>query len=233
MPIEKRRSCGFRKIGRLYLVGEGIGIPCDRLPVVLKPCDCCGHMPIQNRTVSKLHRKYLGGQHLILRKAIDGERRLAPCSCEPICPVCYPDKIPKRKLMDGHYIALMWVGSRYYTPRTFVQEADEMGVCKAINQLPKGLVLGKTWIFLAHPKVPIYMDPEYLKALEGWKLGEEVREKLVPEPPEKPAIFYAFTPKRVEMLLPESECTTEKLKECTERGITIIPVPENQLKEHR
>lgn len=24
-----------------------------------------------------------------------------------------------------------------------------------------------------------------------------------------------------------------KLKECTERGITIIPVPENQLKEHR
>lgn len=135
--------------------------------------------------------------------------------------------------MDGEYIALMWVGSRYYTARSFAQEADEMGVCKAINQLPKGLVLGKTWIFLAHPKVPIYMDLEYLEALEGWKLGEEARDKLAPVPPEKPAIFYAFTPKRVEMLLPEEECTPEKLKECAEKGITVIPVPESQMKAHQ
>jgi len=218
---------------KLYLVGEGIPVSCDRLPFVLKPCECCGHIPIQNRAVSRLHYKYLGGQHFILREAIDGEKRFAPCSCEPICPVCYPDKIPEEKLMDGKYVALMWVGSRYYTPRSFAQEADEMGVCKAINQLPKGLVLGKTWIFLAHPKVPIHMDPEYLKKLEDWKLGEEIRDKLTPIPPEKPAIFYAFTPKRVEMLLPESECIPRKLKECSEKGITVIPIPENQLEKHQ
>lgn len=127
----------------------------------------------------------------------------------------------------------MWVGSRYYTAGSFIQEANEMGVCKAINQLPKGLALGKTWIFLAHPKVTIYRDPEYLEAKENWKLGEEARDKLAPMPPERPAIFYAFTPERVEMLLPKSECTTEKLKEYTEKGITILPVPESEMKDHR
>jgi len=233
MPIEKRRSCGFRKIGKIYLVGEGIFAPCDRLPFVLKPCECCGHVPTQNRGVSRLHRKYLGGQHYVIKEAIDGERRFAPCSCESICPICYPDDIPEDKLIDGEFVCLMWVGSRYYTARSFAREADEMGVCKAINQLPKGLVLGKTWILLAHPEVPIYIDPQYLKALEGWKLGEEARDKLAPVPPERPAIFYAFTPKRVEMLLSESECTPEKLKEYAERGITIIPVPESRLKGHQ
>lgn len=245
MPIEARRGCGYRKVGKLYLMGTGISIPCDRLPYELVPCKCCGWAPTQNRVISRLHRNYfrgtlkkgLGvsvtGQHFVMRKAVDGEIRLAPCDCESFCPICYPDDILEEKLMDSEYIGLMWVGNRYYTSREFVQEANTMGVCKAISQLPKGLILGKTWIFLAHPKVPIYEDPEYLKELGEWKLGEEARDKLAPKPPERPAIFYAFTPQRLEMLLPESECTPDKLRQYTERGITIIPVPESEMKEHR
>lgn len=200
---------------------------------MLKPCECCGHVPTQNRVVSKLHRKYLGGKHYVLREQIDGEKRLSPCSCETFCPLCYPDEILEEKLIDGEYIGLMWVGSRYYTARSFTKEADEMGVCKAINQMPSGVVLGKTWIFLAHPKVSIYMDPEYLDSIANWKLGEEARERLAPVPPEKPAIFYAFTPSRVEMLLPESECTPQKTQELAQKGITVIPVPESEIKDHR
>ena len=31
MASEPKRGCGYRKIGGTYLVGGGIGIPCDRL----------------------------------------------------------------------------------------------------------------------------------------------------------------------------------------------------------
>lgn len=42
MAVEAKRGCGYRKIGGTYLVGGGIGVPCDRLPLALDVCLCCG-----------------------------------------------------------------------------------------------------------------------------------------------------------------------------------------------
>jgi len=32
MAIEPIRGCGFRKVHGLYLVGDAVGLPCDRMP---------------------------------------------------------------------------------------------------------------------------------------------------------------------------------------------------------
>ena len=42
MAVEAKRGCGYRKVGGLYMVGGGVGIPCDRLPFELTVCSCCG-----------------------------------------------------------------------------------------------------------------------------------------------------------------------------------------------
>jgi len=43
MAQESKRGCGYRKVGGLYLVGDGIFVPCDRLPYLLETCPVCGH----------------------------------------------------------------------------------------------------------------------------------------------------------------------------------------------
>lgn len=46
---------------------------------------------------------------------------------------------------------LLWVGwGSYPTIKSFVDEANEMGVSRRISKIPKDLVLGKSRIFLAH-----------------------------------------------------------------------------------
>ena len=200
MPVEGIRGCGYRQVGKLYLVGEGLTVACDRLPFELGECPCCGFRPRHQTGFRWLHRDYLGGDH-------EG------CKDEFPCPVCYPTKLPEERLHEGRF-GFMWVGKRYYTPQSFVKEAGEMGVSKAISQIPKGLVIGETWVLLAHKAVPIYDAGTFENGLAKQ------------EPRKAPAIFYAFVPQRVEMLVWKSEATEERVLELEERGITVIVVPD-------
>jgi len=107
----------------------------------------------------------------------------------------------------------MWVGESFYkTPEDFIKEAEAMGIAKRIPVIPKRLVLGKTWVLLAHKKVPFY--PILEKA-----------EPLRAEPTYKKAIFYAFKPKAIEMLIWRSQAMPKKLTELKKRGITPVIVP--------
>lgn len=127
--IEKERGCGFRKKGGLYLVSDGIGAPCDRLPIALHCCKYCGEGIKQSR----------GFKWIISSLFTD-----APCSgqCEK-CPLNLPDQ----------RMGLLWVGEAFYTtPGHFTREANEIGVSKRISQVPRDFKVGETWIALAHPK---------------------------------------------------------------------------------
>jgi hypothetical protein len=99
----------------------------------------------------------------------------------------------------------MWAGKQYYTPESFIIEAKEKGVCKAIKQIPKGLSINETWIMLAHPEA------------NKFQLAGYPEEK-------KPGIFYAFKPTRVEILLYRHQATDKRLEELKEKGITPILV---------
>jgi len=206
MPIEPKRGCGYRRVGALYLVGDGLAATCDLLPLPITPCPTCHFTIPFTRGFLWIHRDYLGHRSEGHYYSKEG------CKCSNFCPVCYPHQ---NILQDE--AMLMWVGSKFYTPASFVKEAQEMGVSKRIAEIPKGLVLEKTWVLLAHPKVPFY----YENAVDPLRV----------EKSKQPAIFYAFRPQRVEMLIWKSEATAQRLEELKKKGITPIVVPDNE-KEH-
>jgi len=195
--LEPRRGCGYRYVGKLYLVGKGISVGCHRLPLEIPDaCPVCG-------AKIKFHR---GIQRIDFRRIFGGCKEIdKDYPCHITCPVCNP---------PGHGW-LMWVGSKFY-PRTidFVEEAERIGISKAIARLPGDFKLGEDWVYLAHKKA-VRKKVEDKTTLTGYK---EV---------DLPGIFYAFKPERVEMLVRESEATEEKLKELQEKGITPVVVPDD------
>ena len=177
---EPKRGCGFRKISRkgrvfYYLCGSGFSLPCDRLPFRLKVCPVCGSGLKFHRGFQWLSWKDYAGEH-------------NECKCHEKCFVCHPT--------DEKY-GLMWVGERYYTPKSFVLEAERMGVSKLVSALPKDLQIGKTKVLLAHRR--------------AWKNRE-------------PAIFFAFVVRRVEVLVRAEEADEEWVERLRRRGVTVIVV---------
>ena len=215
MAIELIRGCGFRRVGGLYLCGEYIEVPCDRLPMPLTVCPVCGQGIKVSRGFTKINPHRLFGKH---RDCDD--RGPYPCfMCEPKDEPAF----------------IMGVGAGYYkTPEVFLDEATSMGISKRIPFIPKGLELGKTVIYLAHPKAcEVKVAPALQQAMG---ILEEARTKqprlLETERNEKKlGIFCAFIPKRVEKLIWESELTDEKRERLEKRGITPVPIPDGD-KDH-
>lgn len=124
--IEAARGCGYRKPGGMYLVSDGIGKPCCRLPFPLTVCPCCGQGIKQTR-----------GFMWVTAAIFDGDR-----DCEN-CILARP---------RGEF-ALMWVGEKFYkTSAAFSREAIARGVSKRIATIPHKLKIGTTWVLLAHPR---------------------------------------------------------------------------------
>lgn len=206
MSIEPKRSCGFRKIGGLYLVGEGMAAPCDRLPLPLEICPACGGGIHRTRGWTWIQpRRLLSGDHYIDKWIMGGGRVLCP---EDWCPVCRPDNL-------GPRAGLLWVGRAFYPDaEAFTKEAMTLGVSKRIHALPRGMEMGKTWVFLAHP--------------HGATRTIWDQSRMVPTPVRIPGIFYIFRPRAVEKILPESWRTrTETLFQLEKRGITPVFVPDD------
>ena len=115
---EPQRRCGYRKVGGLYLVSDpGSSAPCDRLPMPIVPCPCCGEQPRFHRSIAMIDPFVLWGNHLDLATG----RRC--CETDAMCAPA-----------DRGF--LMWVGNEY-TVENFRQEADRLGVSKRIPAIPK------------------------------------------------------------------------------------------------
>jgi len=200
LPIEPRRGCGYRRVGVLYLVGSGLARPCPNMPLPIKPCPTCGYEPPFYRDYMWISKSYI-----IEMRNLYGN----PEAEDEGCPICDAENI------DMERYGLMWVGRKFYTPESFVEEALKMGVSKAIKRIPKGLVIGKTWVLLAHrDAVRLGVDEE----------GNPITES---------GIFYAFRPLRIELLIYESEADDETLERLKERGITPVIVPDEEREVHR
>lgn len=213
MARERLRGCGYRKVGGVYLVGGGIPVVCDGLPFEVKECNCCGFEPPFFRGFKWISKEYI---NMCIHESHDlneviNTQHAWKCNCYTKCPVCYPYN------NDLEKYGMMWVGERYYTPHTFIKEAENMDVCKRINKIPKDLVLGKTWIILAYKKYKFFNGP---------KFGP-----LESEPEEKPAIFYAFIPQRIELLIWKSQATESYIKQLKKKGITPIIIEDGD-KDH-
>lgn len=228
MAVEAKRGCGFRKVGGIYMVGGGIGIPCDRLPFELTVCSCCGQGIKQARgwtwvDVAKLFQ----GPHVI-EKTPNGD----PCECSSACPLCrHPETMGRA--------GLLWVGEKFYkTPGQFVKEGVELGFSRRIKAVPQGFKIGETWVLLAHAKAVLdaEVDPELLANLKdkiaSGEIPQEFAEQASLKSIEKPGIFYVWLPQRIEKIVLESTRNTEEIKALEKRGITPVFVPDDD-KDHQ
>ncbi len=130
MAIEKKRGCGYRKVGGMYLVCDGAGFGCDQLPFNLEVCPVCSQGIKPSR-----------GFTWIIPNQLFGVKECKATCPIPICPL-------RREERQG----LMWIGGGFYTPEDFIKEANEMGISKRISAVPNGFKLGETWVFMAHKK---------------------------------------------------------------------------------
>jgi len=214
MAIEEIRGCGFRKVGGLYLCGEYISVPCDRLPMPLTVCPVCGQGIKVGRGFTQINPYRLWEVHR------DCEDRFRPCH------LCDPKDEPA-------YIMLVGAGN-YKTPEDFLDEACRVGISKRIPFIPKGLNLGETVVYLAHPKAcEVKVEPALQQAMAIVEESQSKQPRLMEteRKEKKLGIFCAFTPKRVEKLIWESELTEEKREQLEKRGITPVPIPDGD-KDH-
>lgn len=196
--IEPRRGCGYRQLNKLYLVGTGVAILCHRLPLnIPEICPVCRSGVKFSRGWTWINAKELFG---------DCREKDTDNSCHEVgCKICFP---PEK-------VGLMFVGQEY-TPQSFRLEAEQLGVSKAIGAIPKGLELGKTWVYLAHKKA-------------GWRvmIPYESERPLSDNVVDCPAVFHAFVPVRIEMLIKKSDATDEELEKLKNRNITPITVDDD------
>ena len=101
-------------------------------------------------------------------------------------------------------VGLIWVGEKFYpTPRAFLAEAKRMGISRRISAVPKGFMVGETWVLFAHRKVEF--DGELA-----------------------PGIFYLARPERIEKIVTETQARDpEEMGKLRARGIVPVIVPDN------
>lgn len=189
--IEQRRRCGFKQVHKLYLEADPILNECDRT-ILLEVCPTCGHGVKQQRGWNAIRPAAMFGEHG------DG------CTCPPTCLLCSP--------RDGVH-GLLWVGTKFYpSPEDFVIEVASQGVSKAVPCIPHWFELGKTIVYLAHPRCSISKNI-------GLVTETETETK-------RPAVFMAFRPKQFTMLFWESERGSRHVQEIEKRGVVVKYVPD-------
>lgn len=226
MAVEKRRGCGFRKVGGTYLVSEGQGVPCDRLPIRLDVCPVCSHGFKQTRGFTWVDLFGLvGGNHLEESAHTMNATATGPlmveCGDEPWCPLCHHVKAIGKA-------GLLWIGEKFYPkPEDFMREGQDMGFSRRVSAIPRNFKVGETWVMLAHPKT-----------ISEWRElpADPDREQATLENVEKeqvwvPGIFTLWRPTRIEKLFKESDRESDDVKKAVEQGITPVFVPDDD-KDH-
>lgn len=191
--VEGARGCGFRKPGGLYLVAPALSESCPRLPLETHACPTCG-----------------GGIHpargwtWIVPVTLFGLEAHGTRAHSMRCPLGIPGLDPGH---DGVRAGLLWIGESFYpTPRDFIEEAAAMGVSRRIAKVPKGFVVGETFVFMGHRKGKL---PTRLA------IGEESEFR--------PAIVSVFRPTAIEYVVTGDE-TDEELAKLQARGIEPVKV---------
>lgn|SRR5574341_501127 len=240
MAVESKRGCGYRKVGGLYMMGSGLAARCDRMPYRLDRCPTCGNGVKFTRGVTWLQPDFF--------PVHEGCHDHGPC---PVCGYVGADKDGEIPSDDHGPHLLLWIGRAHYSPESYLDESRRLGISRRLSAVPKGLVLGETWVLLAHlDAVPARVGLDGVPACAKCNAD---RSKHIPRPsgelwcpdptgdrpwssyePAKPTsgIFAAFIPDRLELLLKESDATDERREKEAKRNVTVVAVPDDD-KDHQ
>ena len=104
---------------------------------------------------------------------------------------------------------LIWIGEKHYqVPEKFIEEANRMGISRRITALPRGFVLGTTWVFLAHAKGIFNINENPIVY--------------------RPGIFQIYKPTAVEYVMKGDE-SEEEIESMIKRGITPVRIEKEGL----
>jgi len=201
---EKKRGCGWRKVGGKYLVGGETTMGCGRIPIPLTICPCCSHgfKPARGWT-------WVDGDRLI-RAALEGTNCVASAQ---ECSLCIINRILRETVEDREHIkraGLIWIGQKFYpTVEDFDKESREQGICRRLNSIPREFVLGETYVFLAHQKAIV----EYPQEDDG----------SIGEPEYTNGIFKVWKPTSIEIVVDGTE-PDEIIEGYLEQGLTPVIV---------
>lgn len=197
MAVEAKRGCGYRVVGGLYLVCDGKGRACGRFPIELKACPTCGGGVRQSRGWTWIEPANLFAETDCFRNLYN-------------CDVCPLSDLSSTQYTGLERSGLIWIGKAHYpTPDHFDLEAETMGISRRISAVPKGFVVGRTWVFLAHPE-----------AVSGF--GEGGEQVMLP------AVVKAFRPTAIEKIVTETQAQDEEeMDKLKRRGITPFAVPDS------
>jgi hypothetical protein len=217
MRISKEgpRGCGYRNPGGLYLVSDGAGEVCSKLPIRLEVCPCCGQGIKPNRSWT-----WLEPNGLIKPEAHGDDFHSAHCPLSTGVDRC----------------GLIWIGGQYYpTPASFIDEAKRMGISRRIVAVPRGFEVGD-YVFLAHreadwdpcPDCGDSQHPGKEVLTTGTKMLPRIEHVDCPTCKGKAklpvqAIFYVFRPDRIEYVVTGKE-SKKKLGGLLKRGIEPVEV---------
>lgn len=231
---EEARGCGFRKGGGIYLVNDGAGRGCGRMPIPLHSCPTCsqGFKPargwtwVDGKAILETAPACRHAEPLVQERPDGIIRAHINLEVPPECSAC-----PFSGLKEER-VGLLWVGGKFYeTAEEFTREAVRMGISRRISQIPKELVVGQTWIWLAHRKVMPAVHDEICPEFEANKhnllmlasLPKDVVPTCTCEAEMTPGIFHAFVPTRIEYVVKGDE-TEEDLDALEKRGLTLVKV---------
>lgn len=213
MAVEKERECGYRTQYSLYLVGKFLNfVECDRLPLTIPKCKCCGNEITFNRSIKQINPFKLFGNHereiVEIHEISITVRGLEPGMTVKGCRdradfMCMPPE------SDVH--GLMYVGKQYYSVPSFVEEVKEMGFSKKIPFMPKWLKNNESILYLARQDVTD-------------KKGYHPKKGLVKED----VIFMTVLMTGIEYILPETERDNKELmSRLVYNGVTPVFVPDD------
>ncbi len=203
MAVETKRGCGYRFVGGMYLVGEAVGIPCDRLPVALDICPTCGAGIRRSR----------GFTWVDVAALVQGPHVQNGTVCAEGFRGCTFCADPESMGRAG----LIWVGEQFYpSTNAFLAEGSRLGFSRRITAVPRGFEIGKTFVLLAHAhairQAKLITSSNFVIAVDN----------IIA----RPGIFYVWRPRAVEKLVLESQRGTESITNLVQRGITPVFIPD-------
>ena len=218
--FDKRRGCGWRKEGGLYLVAPPGGIGCGRFPLRLDVCPTCsgGIKPTRGFTwidpgplFATAVCRWPDATPLIPGGIVVGK----------MCRDCSPH--PR----DVGRAGLVWVGGVHYrAPSDFLRESRELGISRRIPHVPNDFKIGETWVMLGHRSALL----EICRNCDGTGIvGPPASSISDPCPQcvdgsrELPGIFSMFKPTAIEYVVTGKE-STEDLERLEKRGIVPVKV---------
>lgn len=244
---EDARGCGYRKGGGFYLVSDFAGKPCGRLPLVLRPCPCCGSGLKYSRGVTWVDpNPLLKDVQCFMASGASNFTGIPDCDC----PMASPEKMGRWECRIESSMKAAGKTKRLLESRLMpgIRNLEIVEGTKVDGRSDKEVPTYTVRGFYPHVML-LWVGHKFYKTTESYlsearRMGISRRVKSIPhnfvlgktwvwlahieavateDGTYEPAVFHAFQPQRMEYVVAEGD-DEEKLDRLEKQGFTLVKV---------